>query len=103
MKTKEIILGAVLIFLAIWVFINMEDVPKYFGSGGLVVFGLIMLFMGFKKEKKEAPAPPEPMKPDEHTPTEKTEPIQPGHETDQILEDDYSEQHSYNQDDENQH
>ncbi|MBU0612444.1 hypothetical protein KKB10_00355 [Patescibacteria group bacterium] len=97
MKAGKISVGIILVAIAVWIFVTIEDTTvKYFGGIVLAVLGLIVFFMGFKKETKEAPAPPKPMEPDEHNP-------------DQVMDDghdhksDNSDDHSHEHDSEHQH
>ena len=74
MKAKRIIMGAILVLIAVWIYFTMTAPSvKYFGGITLMIIGLLVLFSGFKKESKESLAPPEPMAPDEHTPGYKSE------------------------------
>lgn len=69
MNKRRITIGVILIPTAVAIFLTMEKASvKYFGGITLLIIGLVVLFLGFKKESKESLAPPEPMVLDEHTP-----------------------------------
>ncbi|MFY1110991.1 MAG: hypothetical protein AB3K77_04820 [Methanosarcinaceae archaeon] len=51
MDTGKVIVGAILLIIAIWVFLTMSDfTARFVGGGVLGILGLVLLIQGSKKQ-----------------------------------------------------
>lgn len=56
MDTGKVVGGALLLIVAVWVFLTMTDVTaKYLGGAILGIVGLALLYTGLKEEAKTVP------------------------------------------------